>query len=115
MVGDVKPQSVDHILPNLPAALAEIAVAVAAIKADQPPLLSQDALGVLVNAADGDLPLRRFRVAVDSHVPLPVDDDIRCYSSTRTKIPTQPQPWMQLPAVGSRIWCRLRSITVSRG
>lgn len=77
MVGDVKPRSVDHILPNLPAALAEIAVAVAAIKADQPPLLSQDALGVLVNAADGDLPLRRFRVAVDSHVPLPVEDDIR--------------------------------------
>ncbi|WNH52080.1 sigma 54-interacting transcriptional regulator [Stenotrophomonas oahuensis] len=74
---DARLASVEADLAILSAPLAEIALASVAVKLGRPPSLSRETLKLLVGITGGSVVLRRFRIAVDRHVPLPIDDDIR--------------------------------------
>ncbi|MBO9873525.1 MULTISPECIES: hypothetical protein [Xanthomonas] len=74
---DARLALVETDLAILPAPLAEIALASAAVKVEQPPTLSREALKLLAGITGGSVVFRRFLLAVDRHIRLPIEDDIR--------------------------------------
>lgn len=94
----------------LPAPFGEFGPAVAALAKNQVPTLTPDALAVLSAVPDASLDVRRLRIAIDQHVPMPVDDDIDAVLADED----EDEPEMAIEAIESAIR-RGRSGAISAG
>lgn len=74
---DLKRPAVQSAMEALPAPLNAIAVAAVYVRGENAPNLPDDAIEYLSTCRGGSAELRRFRVIVDGHLSLPVEDDIR--------------------------------------
>lgn len=70
-------QEINSAIATLQSPLDQIARASFALSQDRIPALDDNALALLAGATNGDTSLRRFRVDIDRHFPLPVEGDIR--------------------------------------
>lgn len=61
----------------LPAVVRNVSDAEMLMLQSKDPVLCQEALGLVANARDCSVDVRRFRVQLDSIVPLPIENDVR--------------------------------------
>lgn len=69
-------QAIESVIAALPPPLDTIAASAIALEANEVPTLPCEAHAFLSAITNGDAELRRFRLKVDRHVPLPVEDDV---------------------------------------